>query len=410
MTSTRHTHRLLGAAVAATALTASLLAAAPSAGAAVHPLTSQGVQNAQTPVVYNGTDLVTAQVTPGGALYAYEQVPGAASWKKQLVASSAPIGGAPLEPPSITATSDSVQIVSADSAGNIWFFQQLDGLKTWGWEEVGSVTLGNPDGTQVPQIAWTGVPGHTGTNSVITVANGAGDILMWYQNGGSWSQETVWNELAGDDYYGAAVTATDKGIVIVAPSTNGSFQSFYQPYGPNPWQFDGSLGDKSGPGFSSVSVTWDGTNVDAAASYDSGGSLLPNTLLFMWKSDSATTWSDEAVTGITSSHPLADPPAITFTGDNLLLTAVQLMSTTKLQLDSWWQGSTFTNFNYEPVTTVVSPKGFGPSDFVYTEGASAPETVIVLPFTTNHYSTNGLEDWTDPLGGQTWTKDTVSAP
>ena len=63
--------------------------------------------------------------------------------------------------------------------------------------------------------------------------------------------ETVWNELAGDDYYGAAVTATDKGIVIVAPSTNGSFQSFYQPYGPHPWQFDGSLGDKSGPGFSS---------------------------------------------------------------------------------------------------------------------------------------------------------------
>lgn len=34
-------------------------------------------------------------------------------------------------------------------------------------------------------------------------------------------------------------------------------------------------------------------------------------------------------------HPLASPPAITFTGDNLLLTVVQLMSTTKLQLDSW---------------------------------------------------------------------------
>jgi hypothetical protein len=172
----------------------------------------------------------------------------------------------------------------------------------------------------------------------------------------------------------------------------------------------GSLGDSSGPGYSSVSVTWDGVNVDVAASYDSGGSLFANKLMFMWKPDGNGFWSDEAVTGITSSHPLAGPPAITFTGDNLLLTAVQLMSTTKLRLDSWWQGSTFTDFNFEPVTTVTSPNGFGPADFAYTEGASAPETAIILPFTTNHYNTNGLESWTDPLGGQTWTRHQVTAP
>jgi hypothetical protein len=42
--------------------------------------------------------------------------------------------------------------------------------------------------------------------------------------------------------------------------------------------------------------------------------------------------------------------------------------------------------------------------------ASAPETAIITPFTNNSYQTVGLEDWTDPLAGQTWTRHTVTAP
>lgn len=372
--------RLAGAAVAAMALAASVLASASPAGAATlggarqpdslsRPLTAAGVEADLTPSVWNGTHLVTAQVDPDGNLYAYEQVPGAASWKTETVATA--LGHAPLDAPWITATRSAVQIVSEDVNGNIWFFQQADGQTTWSAAQlVGTVTLGDPEGTQRPRIAWTGVPGHTGTNSVITVADGAGDVLFWYQNAGGWSEETVASAIPQNAYYSPAVTATNLGIVIVAPGTNGSFHSFYQPYGGSGWVSDGTVGVGSGQDFSSVSVTWDGVNVDVVAPFNSGyGGDAADTIKFLWKSDGARYWSDEDITGPTSAQPLADAPAIAFTGSNLVVTAVQQMSSSMQRLDFWWQGSTFTNFNFEKIANATSPKAFGPSALVSTRPA-----------------------------------------
>ena len=70
---------------------------------------------------------------------------------------------------------------------------------------------------QQPKIAWTGVPGHTGTNSVITIANAAGDVLFWYQSGAGWAQETAAAPAQGVGYGAPDLTATSTGIVI-APS------------------------------------------------------------------------------------------------------------------------------------------------------------------------------------------------
>jgi hypothetical protein len=395
--------RMAGAAVAAVTLAASLLATAPPAGAAV--------RDTACPVVWNGTDLVTAALSPGYELYAYEQRPGASSWTKQLVAAISP-EGEPFVTISMAATSDSVQIVAEDATGSIYFFQQTDGESAWPTGQlVGSVsTFGYAEGLQTPQIAWTGVPGHTGTNSVITVADSSGNILMWYQNGGGWSQETAWGHPSGGyEYYDATPTATDKGIVIVALDSNGSVDAFSQAYGPNPWVFDDGIGAPPGQSFDSVAVTWDGVNVDVAATFNAGsGSSSPDTLMFLWKSDSATAWNSEAVLGPNPSEPFDDAPSITWTGDNLLLTAVQQLSSTQERLDSWWQGSTFTNFNFESGPDANSPHGYGPPQMTYTEGAASPETAITVPVSANDFETTGLNDWTIPLGSSVWTRHMVA--
>jgi hypothetical protein len=254
------------------------------------------------------------------------------------------------------------------------------------------------------------VPGHAGTNSVITVADGSGDILFWYENSsGGWTQETVVDGTPQNEFYDAALTATDKGIVIVAPGSNGAFQSFFQAYGPNPWVSDGTLGVGSGQSFDSVSVTWDGTNVDADAAYNGGaGATSTDELMFMWKSDSSSYWHDENILGPDSAEPFDFAPAITFTGSNLLLTADQQLSSTQQRLDFWWQGSLFSNFNFESVAKASAPSGYGPPQIAFTGGASAPEAVITAPFTANGYETNALNDWTEPAGSSTWTKHVVT--
>jgi hypothetical protein len=96
----------------------------------------------------------------------------------------------------------------------------------------------------------------------------------------------------------------------VAPGTNGAFYSFYQPYGGSSWVSDGSVGVGSAQDF----------------------------------------------TGPSSTQPLASDPAIAFTGSNLVLTAVRQMSSSTQRLDYWWQGTTFTNFNFDKVATTTSPK------------------------------------------------------
>jgi hypothetical protein len=401
------------------ALAAALLATAPQAGAASlgtgarqphaasRPLTGAGVAFDATPSVWNGTDLVTTQIDPNGNLYAYEQVPGAASWKKETVETAAANGGAQFDPPSITAAGPAVQIVAADTNGNIWFFQQTDGQTTWSAAQlVGSV--GENTGTHEPQIAWTGVPGHTGTNSVITLAQG-GNVLFWYQNGGGWSQEKVATGSEQNGYYDPAITATDKGIVIVAPGTSGAFFSFYQPYGGSGWVSDGSVGAGSNQYFSYVSATWDGVNVDVVAAFNSGfNDIIADKLVFLWKSDSARNWTDEDITGPTSTQPLDYTPAIAWTGSNLIVTAVQQMSSSSQRIDFWWQGSTFTNFNFEKVATSASPTVFYPSTLVSTHDAtSSGEIAIFAPVTTNNV-TAALDDWTQPTGEQGWTKHTVT--
>ena len=404
MKSTRSTLRVVGAAVAAVTLAGSLLAGASPAGAAVI--------NAASPVVWNGIDLVTASLNATYQLYAYEQAPGATTWTKQLVAKKAP-DAEPLVTVSMTATASSVQIVAEDNIGIIWFFQQADGTTTWSaGQQVGSVTTNNVEGQQTPKIAWTGVPGHTGTNSVITVADGSGNILFWYQNGGGWSQETAWGAPAGGyEYYDATPTATDKGIVIVALDSDGSVSAFSQAYSTKPWVFDDGIGAPPGQSFDSVAVTWDGVNVDVATTFNAGsGSSYPDTLMFLWKSDSATSWNSEAVLGPNEAQPLDYAPSITWTGDNLLLFAVQQLSTSRQQLDSWWQGSTFTQFNFESMVKASAPNGYGPPQMTYTQGASAPETAITVPVTANNYDRMGLNDWTIPFGSSVWTKHVIVAP
>jgi hypothetical protein len=389
--------RLAGAAVAAAVLAVSLLAAAAPAGAS----TPTGVVSAAAPVVWDGTDLITAAAGANGVLYAYEQVPGASSWSQQQVADEAPDGSA-LGPPSITVTSSAVQVISEDPTGDIWFYQQILGQSGWSAAQlVGSVSQGNTEGAQYPKIAWTGVAGHTGTNSVVTVADGSGDLEFWYQNSsGGWTGETVASGTPQNKWYGAALTATNQGIVIAAVGTTVGFGSFYQAYGSSaPWSSDGTQGGES---FSAISVTWDGTNVDAVATYGGSGMIV------LWKPDSGTDWNAVAWGG---GPGLYGPMTITFTGSNLLITAVWQVSSSQQRLIFWWQQAEdgeYANFNPENLGTVNEPQGYGPPDLVYTVGARSPEAVIVAPFTTNNYETSGLDDWTQPYGGSNWTQHTVA--
>jgi hypothetical protein len=388
------------AAAAAAALAVSLLAAAAPAGAS----TLTGVVSAAARVVWDGTDLVTAAAGANGVLYAYEQVPGASGWSAQVVAAEAPDGGA-MGPPSVTVTSSAVQVISEDPAGRIWFFQQIIGESGWSAGQlVGSVSQGNAEGAQYPKIAWTGVAGHAGSNSVITVADGSGDILFWYQNSsGGWTRETVAAGSPPNKWYGAALTATDQGIVIVAAGTTVGFGSFYQAYGSSaPWSPDGTQGGES---FGALSVTWDGTNVDVVATYGGSGMIV------LWKPDSGTDWNAVASGGGPGSYPFYGPMTITFTGSNLLITAVQQISSSQQRLVFWWQqeeDGEYATFNPETVGTIDTPNGYGTPDLVYTVGARSPEAVIVAPFTANNYERSALDDWTEPDGGSNWTQHTVA--
>jgi len=381
------------------------------------PLTGDGVQDNITPVAWNGTDLVTAQIVPDNDLLAWEQVPGASSWQQETVATPASIGGADLGYPSIAATASSVQVVSEDTSGNIWFFQQADGTTTWSAPQfVGTVTSDLPDGGTAPAIAWTGVPGHTGTNSVITVEDN-GAVRFWYQNGRGWTEETV----ASGGYYYPVVTATDRGIVIVALGPGSALHSFYQPYGGSGWTSDGTVGVKSGQWFGGLSVTWDGVNVDVVASLNDGASggldgMLPDKLVFLWKSDSARSWSDEDISGPSSAQPLAGfTPDIAFTGFNLVIDALQLVRVTSsgatYRIGFWWQGSTFTKFTFEQVATAADPSEFDEVTLASTRDAtSSGEVAIVSAFTTNTWATTGLADWTQPTGAKGWTRHTITSP
>jgi hypothetical protein len=394
--------RLVGSAVGAVALAASLLVTAPPAGAAslagaARPLTGSGVQSSfGTPAVWNGTDLVTAQFGTNGNLYAYKQAPGATSWKKELVVAAGATGSDGFTP-YLAATATSVQIVSEDNQnGTIWFFQQTDGQTTWSAPQL----VGTVANTELPQIAWTGVPGHAGTNSVITVDDGSGDVLFFYQNGGSWTEETVAKAPSPYQYYDPAITATDTGIVIVTPSTEGTFQSWYQPYGGSGWDSDGTMGVTNGR-FQSLSVTWDGTNVDVVSAYTSGE------VAFLWKSDSAEFWSDEVLPGPTTAQPVATDPAIAFTGSNLVVTVVQQMTSSTERLDFWWQGSTLTDFNLEKAATATSPKAYF-APILLSDANSSGEGAIFAQFSANNAKTFGLDDWTERVGGKAWTKHTVA--
>jgi hypothetical protein len=359
---------------------------------------------------WNGQVLVTAQVNAEGDLYVYAQVPGASAWSSEKVALAS--GGVTYTEPWVVATATSVQIVALDSTGRIWFWQQVDGSKLWSKRElvgdVGSENLA----ASAPKIAWTGVPGHTGTNSVITAVNGNGDLMFWYQIGGEWSAaQTVADDTS---YNNAALTATDDGIVIVAPEANGALRSFYQPYGGSGWTSGASLGVGTGQRFESVSVTWDGTNVDLIAGFDDSESTDPSgdTVLFAYKSDSDRYWSSSMyLTGLnypTELHPLAGAPAIYETGGNLVVTAVQQMSSSKERLDYWWQGATFTNFNFEAVDTAMDPIAYSSSTVVSTTGTGG-EVAIFAPVTTPSGKVD-LDDWTQPVGETVWSDPQVIAP
>jgi hypothetical protein len=397
--------RLTGAAVAAVMLAGSLLTTASPAGATQ-------MQSGPCPVVWTGAVLETTALSVQGQLYVYEQEPGATSWTHRELANASPDGNF-FETVSMTATSSSVQIAAQDDQGNIWFYQQNDSTGVWSKAQlVGNLSYVSGEGLQTPKIAWTGVPGHTGANSVITAADSSGNVLMWYQNGGGWVQETVADAPTPPDrYFDATPTATDTGIDVMALDTDGDLYSFFQPYGPNPW----TVTQVSAPVdhyFNSAAVTWDGTNVDIAAVYNNG-SPYPygaDELMFLWKSDSASGWSQEDVRQVPATQPFDYTVGLTYTGTNLLLTATQQMSATRVRLDSWWQGPTFTDFNFEAGPTANAPDGFGAPQMTYTEGSSTPESVVTAPYTTSNYQTAGIEDWTVPLDSSVWTKTIVTSP
>ena len=399
----------LAAAAGVAAAAAVVAVAGTGAGvASARVLGSSGIEPGLSPVVWNGTDLVTAAVEASGTLYAYEQVPGAATWQRQTIQTQAGNGGAALGTPSVTATATSVQVVSEDADGKIWFYQQADGQRTWSAPQlVAQVSVGQVVLAQQPKIAWTGVDGHTGTNSVITAANAAGDVLFWYQSGAGWGQETVASPTQGVGWGAPDLTATNTGVVIAAVGSNGAFYSWFEPYGGPTWASDGTLSASGRQFWGPPALTWDGVNVTVAAAFTDGSGI---TLRFMWKATSAQFWSQETLPGVTDAQFLSSDPAITWTGGNLLVAAVQQLTSDKQRLDFWWQGSTFTTFNRETVAAASYPDAFGPPALTY-DPASPGEAVITAPFTTNAFhTTTALDDWTEPTGGTIWTRHQVNAP
>ena len=101
------------AAASVAAVAATIAVTGATAGvASARVLGTSGVQPGLSPVVWNGTDLVTAAVGANGTLYAYEQVPGASTWQRQTVKTLAGNGGVALGVPSVVATATSVQVVA----------------------------------------------------------------------------------------------------------------------------------------------------------------------------------------------------------------------------------------------------------------------------------------------------------
>ncbi len=399
--------RLAAAASVATVAAAIAVTGATAGAASARVLGTSGIQPGLSPVVWNGTDLVTAAVGANGTLYAYEMAPGASLWQRQAIETKARNGGVALGAPSVTATATSVQVVSEDADGRIWFYQQADGQSTWSAPQlVAQVSVGQVADAQQPKIAWTGVPGHTGTNSVITIADASGDVLFWYQNGGGWSQETVASPTQGVGWGAPDLTATNTGVVIAAVGSNGAFYTWFQPYGGPTWALDGTLGAAAGQFWGPPALTWTGTAVAVAAAFTDGTGI---TVRFTWKANSAQFWSQETLPGVTDAQFLAQDPAITWTGSNLLVSAVQNVTSDKQRLDFWWQGTTFTTFNRETVTTANYPAAFGPPALTY-DPAAPGETVITAPFTTNAFDTAGLYDWTEPFASATWTRHTIATP
>jgi hypothetical protein len=297
-------------------------------------------------------------------------------------------------------------VVAEDANGNIWFYQQLDGQSAWSAQRIASVATGSVEGVQAPKIAWTGVPGHAGTNSVITIADPAGDVLFWYQSGSSWIQETVASPTQGVDWWAPDLTATNTGVVIAAIGTNGAFYTWFEAYGGPTWGSDGTLGASSDQSWGAPSLTWNGVDVAAAASFNDGSGT---TVRFAWKSNSAQFWSQQTLPGVTDAQSLAYNPAITWTGDNLLVAAVQDLTSAKQRLDFWWQGSTFTTFNRETVTAANNPTALGVPALAY-DPAAPGEAMITADLTTNGFATTALDDWTEPTGGAIWTRHQVNAP
>jgi hypothetical protein len=372
--------------------------------ASARVLGTSGVQPGLSPVVWTGTNLVTAAVGENGTLYAYEQVPGADTWQRQTVKTQAGNGGVTLGVPSVAATASSVQVVSEDADGNIWFYQQQDGQSTWSAQWVATVETGSLEGAQAPKIAFTGVTGHAGTNSVITIDDPAGDILFWYQSGSSWIEETVASPTQGVGWGAPDLTATSTGVVIAAIGTNGAFYSWFEPYGGPTWASDGTLGASAGQFWGAPDLTWDGTNVDVAASFNNGSG---STVRFAWKSNTAQFWSQQTLPGVTGTRPAAYNPAITWTGDNLLVAAVQQLTSAKQRLDFWWQGSTFTTFNREAVTAANYPSAFSVPALTY-DPAAPSEAMITADLTTNDFTATALDDWTEPFGSATWTRSQIN--
>ncbi len=394
------------AAASVAAVAATIAVTGATAGvASARVLGTSGVRPGLSPVVWNGTDLVTAAVGENGTLYAYEQVPGAGTWQRQTVKTQAGNGGVALGVPSVAATATSVQVVSEDAAGNIWFYQQQDGQSTWSAaQRVATVETGSLEGAQAPKIAFTGVTGHAGINSVITIDDPAGDILFWYQSGSSWIEETVASPTQGVGWGAPDLTATSTGVVIAAIGTNGVFYSWFEPYGGGTWGSYGTLGASAGQFWGAPDLTWDGTNVDVAASFNNGSG---STVRFAWKSNTAQFWSQQTLPGVTGTQPLAYNPAITWTGDNLLVAAVQQLTSAKQRLDFWWQGSTFTTFNRETVTAANYPSAFSVPALTY-DPATPGEAMITADLTTNDFTTTALDDWTEPFGSATWTRSQIN--
>ena len=76
----------LAAAASVAAVAATIIVTGTTAGvASARVLNPAGLRGDLAPVVWTGKDLVTAAVSVNNILYAYEQVPGAATWRRQVI-------------------------------------------------------------------------------------------------------------------------------------------------------------------------------------------------------------------------------------------------------------------------------------------------------------------------------------